>query len=468
MLIALVAIEVASSFLGPTIQPGVESRASIDRPAPTVRTEPRFEFMSARRLHAMIGTREMHLIDARSTAKYLAGHIPGAVRLSDESLREATTASPAAMLPAERLGSLFGRHGVGADRPVAVYADGEDPLPAALVAYALIKAGHRDVCILDGGFAAWQGEVSPQYPVITPIEWRAEPDPTLAADFDDVNDAIDQGEVTLIDARPPRLFRGEGRSWARNGHIPTAINLDWHTIVRSDNESLLRPESEIKSAIERAGLDPAEPTIVYCGTGREATLLFLYLRGVKGHTRARLYEGSWTEYQARPGTVCVTGDEPYVPVRTDGEMNVSGQPARETLRELHARGIRMVINCRTPGETRDLGFDERAFVLGLGMKYDEIPLGGAEGFEPADIERLAHLLAGHGGSQGVLLHCAGGPRAATLWAAYLSKHRGLSPAEAVQRVRDAGMLRETSIERLLGVKLLPAPATGQDSSSAKQ
>jgi thiosulfate/3-mercaptopyruvate sulfurtransferase len=416
-----------------------------------------FEFMSARRAVALVAEGKLQVVDTRPVAKYLAGHVPGALHLRDENVREPRGGLPVQLPDPGALGALFGRVGLDAEARTLVYADGEDPLPATLLAYALVKAGARRVAVLDGGFSAWTGPVTQAFPDMPSRPWTGTPEGTQAATLDDVRRAVATGEPALIDARPPRFFRGEGRAWGRNGRIPGAKSLDWHGLVMADNESLIRPRAEIDKLVEQAGLEPTDETIVYCGTGREATLLYLYLRGVAKWPRVRLFEGSWTEYQRHTELPVETGPDGVVAIHSDGEVSVSGQPTRETLLELADRGVTLIVNCRTPGEVRKAGVSVRAVAEGLGLAYAEVPLGGSDGYGPEDVAALHAVLSANPGER-VHLHCAGGPRAATLWAAYLVAHRGLTPAAATERVRKAEMLRETGLERLLSQPLLPAPA----------
>lgn len=441
----------------PAVLPVTPTPTPIPAPTPTPTPAPdfRFEFIDVERAIPLVAGSTV--LDTRPLAKYLAGHIPGAIRLSDEAVREASGSLPTAMLPSDRLAELFGRLGVVDDKPALVYSDHEDPLAATLVAYALLKAGHPHVRVLDGGFTAWQGSgpATQDFTTVTPRLWTRSPNTTLAATLDDVREALRTEEVALIDARPPKFYRGEGKAWKRNGHIPGATNLDWHTLVNADNESLMKAPAAIRDVIKASKASPDDPTIVYCGTGREATLLFLTLRTAPGWRNVRLYEGSWTEYQSHADLPAEIGSEPGVAIYTDGTVSTSGQPSERTIRMLADRGTRVIVNCRTPGETREVGFAERAIVESAGMKYVEIPLGGSEGYNTQDVEKLHAIITEHGGTTGLHLHCAGGPRASTLWAAYLVRYEGLTAPAAIERLRKAGMLRESSLERLVGETLLP-------------
>lgn len=408
----------------------------------------RLEFVGVSHAGYLVSERRVHVLDTRPFAKFVTGHVPGAVHLEDETLRESVSGQPVVYLSAADLGRVFERAGVRVDTPVLVYSDGDDPLAATMAAYALVKAGHPRVMVLDGGFEAWRGSmpVSQEYASYEVTPWAGTAAEGVSASLDDARRTSEFDEGVLIDARPPRLFRGEGKVWPRNGHIPGAVNVDWTQLVRADNQAMLRPRAEIEKLLKDAGLDARRDTIVYCGTGREATLLAAYLKGVLEWPRVRLYEGSWTEWSARSELPVEIGDAPGATLHADGDVFIGGQPTAEQVRELADRGVTMIINCRTATETTP--FSGAALAKRLGLAYVEIPLGGDEGYEPADVDALGAALASRSGK--VLLHCASGGRSAQLWIAHLVKHEGMTLEAAQQRAREAGVIRDSALERLTG------------------
>jgi protein tyrosine phosphatase (PTP) superfamily phosphohydrolase (DUF442 family) len=77
-------------------------------------------------------------------------------------------------------------------------------------------------------------------------------------------------------------------------------------------------------------------------------------------------------------------------------------------------------------------------------------MGGSEGYDPEQVAALAKILEERGGEGKTLMHCASGGRSAQLWVAYLVKNKGLTVEQAEARARDAGMLRPTTLQRLMG------------------
>ena len=117
-------------------------------------------------------------------------------------------------------------------------------------------------------------------------------------------------------------------------------------------------------------------------------------------------------------------------------LYTAGQPAASDWQAIKARGVRTVINLRTPEELKDR--DEAAEVRAAGLRYIEIPVSGAEGINPANARALHEALApAHGG--GVLVHCASGNRVGGLLVVMRARLDGATGEEALEFGRQAGM-----------------------------
>jgi uncharacterized protein (TIGR01244 family) len=119
-------------------------------------------------------------------------------------------------------------------------------------------------------------------------------------------------------------------------------------------------------------------------------------------------------------------------------LYTSGQPTEAQLHQAAAAGITTVIDLRQPSEDR--GFDETGSATALGLHYIRIPVAGAAGLTPANVQALQAALAGANGP--VLLHCASGNRVGALLA-LMKAQQGVPADEALQFGRAAGM---TSLE----------------------
>lgn len=88
---------------------------------------------------------------------YIQVHIPGAVYMSEKTLRVPLHGTPGKWIPPEAAQMLFRRLGLDPEVPVVVYTDKGlfkgwgDGLEQTMVAYSLVRFGHNNIYVLDGG-----------------------------------------------------------------------------------------------------------------------------------------------------------------------------------------------------------------------------------------------------------------------------------------------------------------------------
>ena len=123
------------------------------------------------------------------------------------------------------------RIGISADVPVVVY-DGATSLAAARLWWLLTDAGHHDVRVLDGGYAAWQAARQPVETgpgiVPEPGDFLARPGHRAVVDADGVLALVtgpSAGAAVLVDVRAADRYAGENETIDPvAGHIPGAIS----------------------------------------------------------------------------------------------------------------------------------------------------------------------------------------------------------------------------------------------------
>lgn len=250
----------------------------------------------------------VHGRDAR--AEYEKAHIPGAVFFDHDEVVAPETSLPH-MLPAPGLFAQFmSSMGVDEKDTIIVY-DGPGYFSAPRLWWALRQMGARSVFILDGGIDRWQAQGRPVTDVMTkiaPCYFDVAFDQAGVASLEDMQQIVADHQVQIADARPAGRFKGvepEPRPGMRSGHMPGARNVPASSLSR--NGSLL-PVEELRTALEKAGIDLSKPVVTSCGSGVTAAVISLALASV-GHTDNRLYDGSWAEWGGRADTPVVTGND---------------------------------------------------------------------------------------------------------------------------------------------------------------
>ncbi|MBP2585286.1 thiosulfate/3-mercaptopyruvate sulfurtransferase [Streptomyces sp. PvR006] len=259
------------------------------------------------------GARPPVLLDVRWTLggppgrpAYEAGHLPGAVYVDlDAELAGAPGDGGRHPLPdPEAFGAAMRRAGVSADTPVVVY-DGGLGWAAARAWWLLRWAGHQDVRVLDGGLAAWTGELTEKVPTPEPGDFRPRPGALGLLDADGAAALARAG--LLLDARAAERYRGDVEPIDRvGGHIPGAVSAP--TTENVDAEGRFLAADTLRDRFTALGAAEGTPVAVYCGSGVSGAheVLALEIAGIP----AALYAGSWSEWSTDPARPVATGPDP--------------------------------------------------------------------------------------------------------------------------------------------------------------
>jgi thiosulfate/3-mercaptopyruvate sulfurtransferase len=236
---------------------------------------------------------------------YAAGHIPCAVyaHLDRDLSGPVTPQSGRHPLPEI---SVFARalSNWGIDDGVQVVAyDQGNGAYAARLWWMLRWLGHKNVVVLNGGFAAWQRAgltTSTEQPVVQPRQFIARPAQWAVVSTSELarwvaDGKLEHGAQTLLDARGTDRFAGENETIDPvAGHIPGARSAPFARNL--DEQGRFLPAAVLRDrwAEILRGQPPAR-VILMCGSGVTAchNLLALEMAGLPG---ARLYAGSWSEW----------------------------------------------------------------------------------------------------------------------------------------------------------------------------
>jgi thiosulfate/3-mercaptopyruvate sulfurtransferase len=239
-------------------------------------------------------------------ADYEAGHLPGAVFVDlDSELAGPPGSGGRHPLPdPEAFGAVMRRAGVGRQTPVVVY-DGGQGWAAARAWWLLRWTGHREVRVLDGGLAAWTGELTTTIPDPAEGDFRPEPGALGLLDANGAAELARSG--LLLDARAAERYRGDMEPIDRvGGHIPGAVSAPTTQNVDADGRFL--PAGALASRFSALGADGDTEVGVYCGSGVSGAheVLALEIAGF----RAALYAGSWSEWSSDESRPVATGPGP--------------------------------------------------------------------------------------------------------------------------------------------------------------
>jgi thiosulfate/3-mercaptopyruvate sulfurtransferase len=265
------------------------------------------DWVEAHREDVVLADCRWYLDGSLGSDAYAAGHVPGAVFVDLETAltREADPVAagrhPLAA-PAE-FAAAMGALGIGDDDTVIAYDDAGGVIAARLV-WMLRATGH-EAALLDGGLAAWRGELETEPSVRPPVTFTARPWPAARlATIDDAAAAASSagGHPVLIDARPTDRFAGGPDPVdPRPGHIPGARSVPCRESL--DAAGRLLPTEELR---DRFAVDDAAGVISYCGSGVTACHNLLAMEQA-GLGAGRLFPGSWSQWSRDPARAAETG-----------------------------------------------------------------------------------------------------------------------------------------------------------------
>ena len=238
--------------------------------------------------------------DGRS--EFAEEHIVGAAFFDIDAIKDEANPLPHMMPDPAVFEAAMRDIGVCSNKQIVVY-DNSPFLSAARAWWTLRYFGHRAVCVLDGGMAAWKaaggqtenGAKAPEAGDFT----AAAPYEAGLISFDELRRDVENSTADqIIDARAGERFNGlapEPRAGLRSGHIPGSLNLPIGSLL--DSSGKLKPAEELQKLFDEAGFDMGVPAVTTCGSGVTAAGLTLAL-AILGKIDIRLFDGSWSEWGA--------------------------------------------------------------------------------------------------------------------------------------------------------------------------
>lgn len=220
------------------------------------------------------------VLDARGRLAYLAGHVPGAVRV-DWRIGVVGGPTSGELGPPETVAAAYAALGVDEDRPVLVVGAWRDGWgEEARIAWDLTYLGHPRVRILEGGMDAWAGPREHLPPAPWAGRFSARPRPELRTTTAGLAAALaGPNPPVVLDVREPDEFAGARKyGEARGGHVPGARNVPWHGLLAAPPD-----------------LPRETPIVVYCTGGVRSAMAWAALTA-HGYSRVTNDDGSWWEW----------------------------------------------------------------------------------------------------------------------------------------------------------------------------
>ena len=247
------------------------------------------------------------------TEEYGKGHVAGALgwswqtQLCDPVQRD--------IIPKSDLEKLMSNSGISNNTIVVLYGDNNNWF-AAWALWQLKVYGHKDVRLMNGGRKKWLEENRPLTTEISSFDatnyTATAPDNSIRAFLHEVQKAVADEVVELVDVRSPQEFTGEVLSppglpetCQRGGHIPSARNITWAKACNEDGT--FKSFDNLKTLYEGEGITGTKPIIAYCRIGERSSHSWFVLKYLLGYDKVSNYDGSWTEWGNLVGAPIETG-----------------------------------------------------------------------------------------------------------------------------------------------------------------
>jgi thiosulfate/3-mercaptopyruvate sulfurtransferase len=240
------------------------------------------------------------VVDMRKVEDYSAGHIPGSINIfygtwavqrrgllnelpADDDLRDVLTSA-----------------GIEPTSNVVVVGR-VDSIPEKAnitrVAWTLNYAGVENVAVLDGGFDKWVADKKPvSKDAAKPKSkgYKGKFNKDLLVDTAYV--LANLGKAVIVDTREAPFFSGEKKLdfVARPGHVKGAVNLPSMAVYNADGTFKVR--GDLETMAKKAAPDLSKEVIVYCDSGRVASIWWFLLSEGLGYKNVKLYDGSVQDF----------------------------------------------------------------------------------------------------------------------------------------------------------------------------
>ncbi len=241
----------------------------------------------------------------------VGGHISGAHAVLYKNVRgeqKINNKTIKHMLPNKaKFEALMQKAGINKDSSIVIATNAEsdfDLTMATRMYWQLKYYGHDDVSILNGGTAQWiidgrKVETKPSKTITG--NWQAKDErKELWASSDEVNAAIDDKAIQLLDIRPLGQYLGTYKSSkvGEKGHIPSAKLYPVDLAASKKMPVKFSAIEELQAVAAALGVQADRAAITYCNSGHMASGGWFVMHELLGNTNVKLYDGSMHQWTA--------------------------------------------------------------------------------------------------------------------------------------------------------------------------
>jgi len=241
-------------------------------------------------------------------------HVPGATFVDfTEDLSDRNHALPFMLPSAQQFAEVMSCHGVGNGTRVVLY-DGFMNAWAARLWWMLRTYGFDEVAVLNGGWHKWKQEgrkTSSEVPQPPMATFEAVRRRDCFVTSQEVLRGIGDPGTCLVDALTPDHFAGQTSFYARPGHIKSAVNVPFFSVVDPETQAYLGADA-LRSQLEDARATTAPRVVTYCGAGIAASSIAFAL-ALLGRDDVAIYDGSLSEWTADPNLPMETASRQGTP-----------------------------------------------------------------------------------------------------------------------------------------------------------
>ncbi len=243
----------------------------------------------------------IRIIDLRSSANYMKGHIRNAIPFSHELVTTTRNGVKGMVADKEAVEQALERLGISSNTKLIFYDDADSKW-ATYMFWVMEYHGHKNAAVLNGGWQKWEGEKRPlstDIPKVKPVSFKAQINKNLIVDTDWVKKNISSPKVKIINVRPAKDYI--------DGHIAGTINIPWLENLQGASTKVWKSKNELMQMYEKEDIKKDETVISSCMFGILAGGTYFTLR-LLDYKDVKLYDGSQSDWVAK-GNSLKTGKE---------------------------------------------------------------------------------------------------------------------------------------------------------------